>query len=161
MIVVQLLYRSYLINAFAYVKRAGTVQPSLFLPKFPSFFLASSRKWRAFKTFVDTVRFLRQCIPTIYLSLKCGVYYPWQTFQLHLLHKGRSSAAVWRLACKTGPLLHKLKNAAEDTSQLGKLLGGIRLSGLRFFDGVLFLCKKSFYIFCARTSSSISFRALR
>ena len=51
MIVVQLLYCSYLINAFAYVKRAGTVQPSLFLPKFPSFFIASSRKWRAFKTF--------------------------------------------------------------------------------------------------------------
>ena len=24
-----------------------------------------------------------------YLSLKCGVRYPWQTFQLHLLHKGR------------------------------------------------------------------------
>ena len=29
-----------------------------------------------------------------YLSLKCGVRYPWQTFQLHLLHKGRSPAAV-------------------------------------------------------------------
>ena len=30
---------------------------------------------------------------------------------------------------------------------MGRVLGGIRLSGLRFFDGVLFLCKKSFYVF--------------
>ena len=33
------------------VKRAGAVQPSLFLPKFPSLFLANRRKWRIFKTF--------------------------------------------------------------------------------------------------------------
>ena len=35
--------------------------------------------------------------------------FPWQTFQLHLLHKGWSATAVWRLAYKTGPLLYKLK----------------------------------------------------
>ena len=29
----------------------------------------------------------------------------------------------------------------------GRILDGIRLSGLRFFSGVLFLRKKSFYIF--------------
>ena len=51
MIVVQLLYCSYLINAFAYVKRAGTVQPSLVLPKLSSIFLTSRRKWRVFKKF--------------------------------------------------------------------------------------------------------------
>ena len=38
------------------------------------------------------------------------LFHPWQTFQLHLLHKGRSPAAVWRLARKTGPLLYKLKD---------------------------------------------------
>ena len=38
------------------------------------------------------------------------LFHPWQTFQLHLLHKGRSPAAVWRLAYKTGPLLYKLKS---------------------------------------------------
>ena len=32
------------------VKRAGTVQPSLFLPKFPLFFLASCRKQRVLKS---------------------------------------------------------------------------------------------------------------
>ena len=36
---------------YSYVKRAGTVQPSLFLPKFPLHFLASCRKYRIFKTF--------------------------------------------------------------------------------------------------------------
>ncbi len=51
MIVVQPLYGSYLINAFAYVKRAGTVRPSLFLLKFPLCFLASCRKWRVLETF--------------------------------------------------------------------------------------------------------------
>ena len=30
---------------------------------------------------------------------------------------------------------------------MGRVLGGIRLSGLRFFDGVLFFRKKSFYVF--------------
>ena len=75
------------------------------------------------------------------------LFHPRQTFQLHLLHKGRSPAAVWRLARKTRPLLHKLKNAAEDASQLGKLLGGIRLSGRCFFGGFLFFRKKSFYVF--------------
>ena len=39
------------------------------------------------------------------------------------------------------------KKAAEDTSTMGRVLGGIRLSGLRFFDGVLFFRKKSFYVF--------------
>ena len=33
------------------VKRAGTVQPSLFLQKFPALFLAPRRKYRVFKTF--------------------------------------------------------------------------------------------------------------
>ena len=47
----------------------------------------------------------------------------------------------------TGALLRKAaiqtKKSAEDASQLGKLLGGIRLSGLCFLGGVLFLCKKA------------------
>ena len=30
---------------------------------------------------------------------------------------------------------------------MGRVLGGIRLSGLRFFDGVLFFRKKSFHVF--------------
>ena len=30
---------------------------------------------------------------------------------------------------------------------MGRVLGGIRLSGLRFFDGVLFSRKKSFHVF--------------
>ena len=34
---------------FFLVKRAGTVQPSLFLQKFPSLFLAHCRKWRVLK----------------------------------------------------------------------------------------------------------------
>ena len=29
---------------------------------------------------------------------------------------------------------------------MGRVLGGIRLSGLRFFDGVLFLCKEQLHI---------------
>lgn len=37
-----------------YVKRAGTVQPSLFLPKFPLCFLASCRNQRVLKTFLLT-----------------------------------------------------------------------------------------------------------
>ena len=39
------------------------------------------------------------------------------------------------------------KKAAEDTSTMGRVLGGIRLSGLSFLGGVLFLCKKAFYVF--------------
>ena len=35
---------------FFLVKRAGTVQPSLFLPKFSLFFLAHCRKWRVLKS---------------------------------------------------------------------------------------------------------------
>ena len=35
---------------FFLVKRAGTVQPSLFLPKFSLFFLASCWKWRVLKS---------------------------------------------------------------------------------------------------------------
>lgn len=30
---------------------------------------------------------------------------------------------------------------------MGRVLGGIRLSGLRFFDGVLFSREKSFHVF--------------
>ena len=30
---------------------------------------------------------------------------------------------------------------------MGRVLDGIRLSGMRFFDGVLFFRKKSFYVF--------------
>ena len=36
---------------FFLVKRAGTVQSSIFLPKFSVCFLASCRKWRIFKSF--------------------------------------------------------------------------------------------------------------
>ena len=30
---------------------------------------------------------------------------------------------------------------------MGRVLGGIRLSGLSFLGGILFLCKKAFYVF--------------
>ena len=39
------------------------------------------------------------------------------------------------------------KKSPGKPSKTGRFLGGIRLSGLRFFDDVLFLRKKSFYVF--------------
>ena len=64
MIVVQLLYRSYLINAFAYVKRLAPSSPLSFCQSFPHFFLQAAESG-VLSNFVDTVRFLWQCIPTI------------------------------------------------------------------------------------------------
>lgn len=39
------------------------------------------------------------------------------------------------------------KKSPGKPSKTGRFLGGIRLSGLGFLGGVLFLCKKAFYVF--------------
>ena len=44
---------------------------------------------------------------------------------------------------------------AEKPSQIGRFLGGIRLAGLCFLGGVLFLRKKSFYVFLCPKLSDI------
>ena len=79
-------------------------------------------------------------------------------------HCGESCAS----SCNPSPSQKTVKNccpiykkAAEDAPHLGKLLGGIRLACL-FFSVVPFSSAKNrSTFFCARTSSCISFRALR
>ena len=56
-----------------------------------------------------------------------------------------SFSSILMLLFYTSPEVYTIIGMVS--SQLEKLLGGIRLSGLRFFNGVLFLRKKAFHVF--------------